>query len=96
MPDYEEIDAKLGNILPCEDGWVLHGHHCVRVFTDKKNWTQAQNDCEYHGSNLVSIHSENYNQWLRSLFQDVTSHIPSENWEGFWAGMTWSGSYWAW
>ena len=57
MPNYEEIDAKLGPILPCEDGWTLHGHHCVKVFTDTKRWNDAEADCSFHGGHLVSIHS---------------------------------------
>ena len=25
VPDYKDIDNKLGPVLPCEVGWVLHG-----------------------------------------------------------------------
>ena len=95
-PDYTDIDNKLGPVLPCELGWVLHGHHCVKVFTDKQSWENAEGSCNYHQSNLVSIHSENYNQWLRGLFQNVTSGIPSADWEGYWTGMRWTGNGWGW
>ena len=31
LPSYDEIDEKLGKVLPCTDGWILHGHHCLKV-----------------------------------------------------------------
>ena len=93
MPDYAEIDAKLGAVLPCEDGWTLHGHHCVKVFTENKKWNDAEGDCQFHGGNLVSIHGANYNSWIRGLFQNATKNIPTpEPWEGFWSGMQYSGT----
>ena len=36
-----EIDKKLGPVLPCDDGWELHGHHCVKVNLEKMNWFQV-------------------------------------------------------
>ena len=96
MPSYEDIDKKLGPLLPCESGWELHGHHCVKVFTEPKNWNDADDDCAFNGGHLVSIHSENYNQWVRGLFQNATKNIPAPDWDGFWSGMSYSGLEWKW
>ena len=93
MPDYAEVDSKLGPVLPCEDGWTLHGHHCVKVFTQNRKWNDAEGDCQFHGGNLVSIHGENYNSWIRGLFQNATkNNPPPEPWDGFWSGMQYSGN----
>ena len=66
------------------------------VFTEPKKWNDAESDCKVHGGNLVSIHSENYNQWVRALFQNATKSIPSPDWDGFWSGMISTGIEWKW
>ena len=66
------------------------------VFIEPKKWNDAESDCKYHGGNLVSIYSENYNQWVRALFQNATKSISTPDWDGFWSGMVSTGSEWKW
>ena len=59
-------DDDRGILMPCdsEHGWYPssthddHGHFCMRVFTDKKPFYEADHTCTaIHGGHLVSIHS---------------------------------------
>lgn len=59
-------DDDRGALLPCDSdhGWYPssthddHGHYCMRVFTDKKPFYEADHTCSaIHGGHLVSIHS---------------------------------------
>ena len=59
-------DDDRGALMPCDSdhGWYPssthddHGHYCMRVFTDKKQFYEADHTCTViHGGHLVSIHS---------------------------------------
>ena len=59
-------DDDRGALLPCDSdhGWYPssthddRGHYCIRVFTDKKPFYEADHTCSViHGGHLVSIHS---------------------------------------
>ena len=59
-------DDDRGALLPCDSdhGWYPssthddRGHFCMRVFTDKKPFYEADHTCTaIHGGHLVSIHS---------------------------------------
>ena len=72
---FSEIDKNVGPVLPCDDGWVLHLHHCVKVNLDKLNWFQAEESCNVMGGHLISIHGENYNQFVTGLFNSMSNKI---------------------
>lgn len=54
-------NSALGEPTGCDNGWTLVGMHCVRVFPEMLSYNDARNDCKLRKSNLVSIHSPNYN-----------------------------------
>ena len=70
---FSDIDDRIGPVLPCDDGWVLHGHHCVKVNLDKLNWFSAEESCNVMGGHLASIHGENYNQFVTGLFNSKSN-----------------------
>lgn len=58
---------------------------------------QAEDSCTDQGGNLASIHSENYNQWITGLFNDISrGKANAEDWEGFWVGGSYTGLNWDW
>ncbi|XP_047425524.1 macrophage mannose receptor 1 [Mugil cephalus] len=80
----------------CANGWTAlpHFRHCYRLFHNvdwsmKKSWQTAHQDCVARGANLVSIHSQEEEEFL-SLYTKGTSkwiglkHNPTEG------GYSWS------
>lgn len=51
----------IGKPVGCDSGWTLVGLHCLRLFPEALAYNDAREDCRLHKSNLVSIHSPNYN-----------------------------------
>ncbi|XP_033746963.1 lactose-binding lectin l-2-like [Pecten maximus] len=39
----------------------------VRLFTDSKTWSEAQDECKNHDSNLVTIETQEENTWLKGI-----------------------------
>ena len=67
-PDWREIEKKLGPRLPCDDGWVSFGSHCINVNLDKMGWNEAETSCKNRGGHLASIRSENINTYMTNIF----------------------------
>ncbi|KAM6975835.1 uncharacterized protein LKV04_015092 [Tautogolabrus adspersus] len=80
----------------CADSWTAlpHFRHCYKLFHDvkwsqKKSWGAANEDCVSRGANLVSIHSQEEEEFL-ALYSKGTSkwiglkHNPTEG------GYSWS------
>lgn len=66
--DWQNIEKKLGPRLPCDDGWVSFGSHCINVNLDKMGWNEAEGQCKNRGGHLVSIRSANINTFMTSVF----------------------------
>ncbi|KAM4634074.1 macrophage mannose receptor 1 [Polymixia lowei] len=80
----------------CSDGWtgLPHFRNCYRLFhnvdySDRKSWGAAREDCLSRGANLVSIHTQEEEEFL-SLYTKASSkwiglkHNPTEG------GYSWS------
>ena len=53
----------------CEESWThFHGTaHCYRYFDSSKTWEEAESHCQSLGADLLSIHSLNENDFIKSL-----------------------------
>ncbi|KAF7653995.1 hypothetical protein LDENG_00075190, partial [Lucifuga dentata] len=80
----------------CTDGWsaLPHFRNCYRLFhnvdwSEKKSWEAAHEDCLARGSDLVSIHSPEEEEFLSTYSRDSAKwiglkHNPTEG------GYSWS------
>nr|KAI8743272.1 secretory phospholipase A2 receptor-like; partial [Biomphalaria glabrata] len=61
----------------CTDrGWIDHVGYCYYVSSDKANWITAQDVCRNKGAELVSVHSDDENNFLLTLSD-----------KGYWIGL---------
>uniref|UniRef100_A0A2C9LN14 C-type lectin domain-containing protein n=1 Tax=Biomphalaria glabrata TaxID=6526 RepID=A0A2C9LN14_BIOGL len=61
----------------CTDrGWIDHVGYCYYVSSDEANWITAQDVCRNKGAELVSVHSEDENNFLLTLSD-----------KGYWIGL---------
>lgn len=71
----------------CPDGWSLNGPKCYKVISTNAsgiNWNDAQKSCEGMGSNLVSIHNMNEQNFVVNL---VNSNTFAPYLYGLWIGL---------
>ncbi|KAK0067569.1 secretory phospholipase A2 receptor [Biomphalaria pfeifferi] len=76
-----------------EKDWLYHGGFCYYVSIDQKTWSQSQDVCRNKGAELISLHSEDENNFL--LYQlskrDIGDHTL------YWLGLnTLNQSYYKW
>ncbi|XP_020916572.1 snaclec bothroinsularin subunit alpha [Exaiptasia diaphana] len=110
MHDNKNVPCKLKN-LPEEltnifftdlgNGWFRYGKAAIKLFTERKNWTDARSHCQSLGGDLLSITSSHENDFVHDVFvenlnltflQDLNEHgvwIGLNNPEGS-AGFSWS------
>lgn len=57
----------------CPDGWYTWGNKCYKVFGRKqaRNWSEAKNECKEIDSQLVSIHSQEEQDFVTLLLLPV-------------------------
>uniref|UniRef100_A0A672J820 C-type lectin domain-containing protein n=1 Tax=Salarias fasciatus TaxID=181472 RepID=A0A672J820_SALFA len=60
--------------------WYEFGEFCYKPFSERKTWGAARDDCFYRGGDLVSIHSQEEEEFL-STYSKGTSK---------WIGYSWS------
>ena len=51
--------------MACQTGWHQYDRHCYYASGDYWYYTKANDDCVSKGSTLVSIHSEEENEFIR-------------------------------
>ncbi|XP_021341564.1 uncharacterized protein LOC110442331 [Mizuhopecten yessoensis] len=51
----------------CQLGWRWYNNHCYLSRHDVTTWTNAQQECQRLGSNLVTIETAHENSWLKGL-----------------------------
>ena len=61
----QSVGSTRGEIVGCDYGWTLLGGHCVKLFTEGKTYADARQSCLFEKSHLVSIHSANYNAYIK-------------------------------
>nr|XP_054756842.1 LOW QUALITY PROTEIN: perlucin-like protein [Lytechinus pictus]XP_054756843.1 perlucin-like protein [Lytechinus pictus] len=74
-----------GQSCSCPDGWTRFNTDCYQYFCTLKTWQEAQNSCEAHGANLVSIHSDCENAFAYDLIDSCSPQIDY--------GFAWIGYY---
>ncbi|KAI8778034.1 secretory phospholipase A2 receptor, partial [Biomphalaria glabrata] len=47
-----------------ESGWLYHGGFCYFISDETKTWSEAQDVCRNKGAELVSVHSQDENNFL--------------------------------
>lgn len=55
------------NSIQCKTGWQEWNNACYKLFTDQKPFLEASAICKNDSANLVSIHSAQENEFVRSL-----------------------------
>merc|ERR550539_808825 len=59
---------RLKERLPgCQAGWSAFNGKCYKSFSKKKTWDEAENQCVKEEANLVSLHSEEEQQFVVGL-----------------------------
>ncbi|XP_056431816.1 neurocan core protein-like [Gadus chalcogrammus] len=51
----------------CPPGWTRYGLRCFNFIKKPTRWIQAQMNCRFQGSNLVSVHSQEENRFLQEF-----------------------------
>lgn len=64
------------------DNWHEFENYCYKAFDHKASWYEANDTCLSHGANLVSIHSEEEDDFVKSLSKETY------DWS-FWIGLYW-------
>ena len=59
--------------------WLYYNNSCFKVFTEEVPWFDARKSCTTIGSNLISIHSTEENNFLR---QEISPVSISSAWIG--------------
>ena len=54
--------TDLGN------GWRRYGDAAIKLFSEKKNWTDARKHCQSLGGDLLSITSSHENDFVNEVF----------------------------
>ncbi|XP_071944806.1 hepatic lectin-like [Antedon mediterranea] len=63
-------------IALCQDRWSYYNHSCYRFFESKLSWIEALTSCEEHDATLVTISSNEENEFIRS-------NCPDNIWIGY-------------
>ena len=61
--------ATLGPDYRCPAGWSAYGDYCYQVQPGDGTWNEALSDCRRLGTDLISIHDMNENDYIVSLMQ---------------------------
>ncbi|KAF7639666.1 hypothetical protein Mgra_00000992 [Meloidogyne graminicola] len=74
-------------IICGDNEWHYFDGFCYKLIIGKFNWEEALNECKKQSSNLVSIHSEQENNFVGSLSTKFEENFDNFC-HGFWIGMT--------
>ncbi|XP_033123572.1 snaclec coagulation factor IX/factor X-binding protein subunit A-like [Anneissia japonica] len=91
-------DGAEYTVQVCPEYWVPFGNKCYRFFASLKTWDEAEKDCsssENSQSHLVSIESEDENQFVATLWQTYNNELVGFGFT-YWIGLKKSGTTWSW
>ena len=79
----QQMELKRGD---CPMFWYSFNGRCYKYISTKMTWARAELHCVSQGANLVSIHSEEEQSFIRGL---IKSHVPEDGNEQFtWIGLS--------
>ncbi|XP_061186946.1 perlucin-like protein [Saccostrea echinata] len=52
----------------CDSGWILYDGHCYIASPTAMNWMTAELYCESRGAHMVTIDTDEENQWIMDVF----------------------------
>jgi len=84
-PSWRDSISNLGEALDCPEGWTEFYDHCIKGSSEQVTWFTARQTCESNGGDLVSIHSEFKNNFVKQLYADLKVPYPDE--AGPWIGL---------
>ncbi|XP_063152557.1 CD209 antigen-like protein C [Candoia aspera] len=79
--------GSISVALSCPHSWTRHMRHCYYFSTEKTNWTNALWNCNNSKAHLVSIWSDEEQNFLRNNLNKVDS---------YWLGMNDLEGQWKW
>nr|7QAJ_B Chain B, Snaclec clone 2100755 beta [Deinagkistrodon acutus]7QAJ_D Chain D, Snaclec clone 2100755 beta [Deinagkistrodon acutus]7QAJ_F Chain F, Snaclec clone 2100755 beta [Deinagkistrodon acutus]7QAJ_H Chain H, Snaclec clone 2100755 beta [Deinagkistrodon acutus] len=78
----------------CPSGWSSYDGHCYQVFSDLKNWDDAESFCsgQHEGSRLASIHSREEEAFVGKMASRTLKYTS------MWLGLNnpWKECKWEW
>lgn len=74
------VKNKPSTAICSTPDWLRFNDSCFKAFTEKVNWTKAQQNCRSLNSNLTSIHSAKENEFVRSQVAPSVDRV--------WIGLT--------
>ncbi|KAI8496292.1 hypothetical protein Bbelb_261330 [Branchiostoma belcheri] len=95
LPLYPVIVSPSVTVT-CERGWHGYNKHCYKLEKGKLTWFKARKECKKHGANPASILSQEENNFIEDLINDVDVKCSSKQvWIGLHNkdGWTWSGTH---
>nr|XP_046272979.1 lactose-binding lectin l-2-like [Scatophagus argus] len=75
-----EVNLQVGN---CPTFWYSFNGRCYKYVSSHLNWADAELHCVSEGANLVSIHSQEEQTFVKDL---VKNFDPNEGWT--WIGLS--------
>jgi hypothetical protein len=67
--------------VKCGKDWALYKHKCVKYFNQNVKFQEAENICESNNATMVSIHSDEENEFIRS-YVEKHSDFATRVWIG--------------
>ena len=52
--------------VPCPNGWIKRGQYCYKAVEVIKTWAESSQHCKSIGGELVSIHDQKENDFIKS------------------------------
>ncbi|KAI1902233.1 hypothetical protein AGOR_G00042600 [Albula goreensis] len=67
----------------CPSGWHSNNGRCFKYVATKTHWADAERKCQNLGGHLPSVHSQEEDQFLKTLFKSLTNRD-----DPFWLGLS--------
>ena len=66
----------------CQQGWIGNGKSCYKLFTSKKTWENAKEECEEWNARLVKVESPEENDFIKEKI------LPTNENGNYWIGLS--------
>ena len=75
LDNYNSSVSILSVALP--DSWFMYGSHKLKIFPEKRTWESARTYCQSIGGDLVSISSEDKNEFITHLLGHYITNVTA-------------------